>query len=152
MLRTHFNSIGLSNTSRTSLVRNSERFSRCPICGAEKYKFTFSTHCAIVKNLIVRLRFSNTRQVLHIYWEGQPFLHSPSMMLLYLLLSIGTDSNRHSQKWPKGVSFFLKKAGTKIRTSRILYPTCHERRSLVTHRRILVVQPYGTGSKSSENL
>ena len=61
-------------------------------------------------------------------------------------------SNRYSQKVASRCQIFLKNAGTKFRTSRILYSACHERRSLVMHRRILVVQPYGTGSKSSENL
>ena len=59
-------------------------------------------------------------------------------------------SNRYSPKAASRCQIFLKKAGTKFRTSRILYSACHERRSLVMHRRILVVQPYGTGSKSSE--
>ena len=61
-------------------------------------------------------------------------------------------SNRYSQKVASRCQIFLKNAGTKFRTSRILYSACHERRSLVMHRRILVVQPYGTGSKSSEKL
>ena len=60
-------------------------------------------------------------------------------------------SNRYSQKVASRCQIFLKNAGTKFRTSRILYSACHERRSLVMHRRILLVQPYGIGSKSSEN-
>ena len=82
------------------------------------------------------------------------YLGTPSMMLLHLLLSrsTGTDSNQHrySQKWPLGVILFLEKAGTKFRTSRILYSRCHEPRYLVNHRRIQVVQQYGAHSKLSK--